>query len=201
MLEHNINRYDNSPETTEQCYQAGTISAPINTSWYYPDGDWHCGTYPIQALVEKKMLSYWWNIHRNQDGYPYRVVETQKEYHSYNSTWASTVEALLNKYGITSNYRNQSKGQWKRVTTKKILSHCDSMVHQTAAGMSKGKDLAERKSTIKREAYIVDLPKKHAGLILLSRCDMLPFKMNTQYNGMVIIDVDCVAMWKKFWST
>ena len=77
------------------------------------------GTYPIQALVEKKMLSYWWNIHRNQDGYPYIVVETQKEYYSYNSTWASTVEGLLNKYGITSDCRNQSKGQWKRVTTKR----------------------------------------------------------------------------------
>ena len=139
------------------------------------------GTYPIQTLVKKKMLSYWWNVHRNQDGYTYRVVETQKEYYSHSSTWASTVEGLLNKYGITSDCRNQSKGQWERVTTKKILSHYDSMVYQTAAGMSKGKYLAERKSTIKREAYIVDLPKKHARLILLSRCDMLPFKMNRQY--------------------
>ena len=68
------------------------------------------GIYPIAEAIDRKMLSYWWRIQRNEASIPYRVMETQKTYYGYISTWSSNIQALCTKYSISDNSRNCSKG-------------------------------------------------------------------------------------------
>ena len=83
------------------------------------------------------------------------------------------------KYSISDNSRNCSKGQWKYRVKRALRKHHDTTVIQEASAKSKCRGSVQAKT--KREEYIDELPKKMACLIFMSRCNMLPIKAHMPF--------------------
>ena len=155
------------------------LSIPVSTPLCVVRMD--TGIYPIQATTDRQKLMYFWTANNSTNILLKQVLSTQDMYFSYGHTWLSTVKGLLDKYHITLDCCKCSKSRWKNEVKRATQNYYNKETQEEAASMSKGKDLAQCKTSINQEKYIVTLPKALARLILLSRCNMLPIKSHMSY--------------------
>ena len=94
------------------------------------------------------------------------MLSTHNVYYSYGHTWLSTVKGLLDKYQITLDCCKCSKSRWIIEVKRATHRYYNKEIHEEAAHVSKGKDLAQSKTTINQEKSIVTLPKALTRLIL-----------------------------------
>lgn len=139
------------------------------------------GCYHMTTLVEKHQLIYLWTLLNSENTLPHQVYNTQlTHFHRNNTNWASHIEMVLQKYGISHTFneiRLTSKSGWKNIIKGKISEHENEQYRNQAEAFSKLKNLRRFKRKVVPESYL-SLPRDEASVIFRLRTRMLPLKNN-----------------------
>ena len=137
------------------------------------------GLLPIEYEIHKRKLGFLHHILTLTPRDPVRLMFEQQQHLPYEKNWANFTEHLIEKYGLTKNYKDISeltKEKWKTMVEEKVNEAAYKELVDKNAELSKTKELIYQ--SLQRRTYISEKTAEIACFIFRVRIRSISCKAN-----------------------